>query len=312
MSEYMIPSYAKSYNIGHRALVQYFDSIVENETWVVEEKIDGSQFSFSRRGDDFFFRSKNKPFPSDVPEKMFSFGVEKVLELGTELRDGWVYRGEYLRSPKHGALSYKSIPSKHVVIFDVEDEHGRLLSTERRTDEAERLGFTAVRIISRFNSAPSEMLPVLNGWLEEESQLGGPKVEGVVIKRTERLLFDDQTSKLMIAKYVSETFREDQKKAWKQDNPGRNDVVQRLILEYQSKARLEKSIQRLKDSGDWDGSPKDIGPLMKLFPDDLLEDHKEDIKDALFTHFWSHIRRGVVAPIPRWYKEWLVENGTKG
>lgn len=305
--QYIIPSYAKSYNIGHRALLNFFSG--EDEVWRVEEKVDGSQASVSLRDGKLYFRSKGRGFTEENPEDMFRRLVEQCKERESLFREGWIYRGEYLARPKHNCLTYARAPLGNLVLFDIEDENGQLLSNAEINEEAARLGFDPVLLLMELSGGEAPpTLELLKSLLGQRSNLGGPTVEGVVIKRTRTLLYDSQPSKLMIAKYVSEAFKEDQRKDWRESNPSKSDVIATLIDRYTSAARLNKCIQKLREAGKHESSLRDIGQLIPMFGEDLLEDHEQDIKDALFAHFWPHIKRGVTRPVPQMYKDWLVEN----
>jgi hypothetical protein len=110
-----IHSYPKINNVGHPEIATIFDDPV-----LVEEKIDGSQISFGVLDGELKIRSKNSDIHVEDTEKMFSQGVETILSIKDSLTPNWVYRGEYLKKPKHNALSYSRIPNKHIIIFDIE------------------------------------------------------------------------------------------------------------------------------------------------------------------------------------------------
>jgi hypothetical protein len=54
-------------------------------------------------------------------------------------------------------------------------------------------------------------------------------------------------------------------------------------------------------------SPKDIGLLVKEVPKDIRDECEDEIKEILFSHFWSKISRGVIRGLPEWYKKKLAE-----
>lgn len=308
--KYAIPSYAKSYNIGHRALENFFSG--DDEVWRVEEKVDGSQASVTLRDGKLHFRSKGRAFTEETADDMFKKFVASCKERESLFVEGYIYRGEYLSRPKHNCLTYARVPEGNFVIFDIEDESGNLLDNSDINAEAAKLHFDPVLLLMELEAgAMPPSLDLLRSLLGQTSNLGGPTIEGVVIKRTRNLMFDGATGKLMIAKYVSEAFKEDQKKDWRESNPNKSDVVASVVDRFTSKARLVKCIQKLKEGGKYEGSLRDIGALMQMFPEDLLEDHREDIKEALFAQAWPHIKRGVTRPIPQMYKDWLVENQGK-
>jgi hypothetical protein len=117
--------------------------------------------------------------------------------------------------------------------------------------------------------------------------------------------------KVAMGKFVSEKYKEVQGGEWRKDNPTKQDIIDRLIGQYRTHARWQKAVQHLRESGILEGSPRDIGNLIKEVPQDVLKECEDEIKNALFAHFWPNIRRGVTAGLPEWYKEQLLEEAFK-
>ena len=296
MEEKQIGSYPSIYAVGHKAIQDIFKDNV-----VIEEKIDGSQFSFMVSDGVLHCRSKGKQLVIDAPEKMFKRAVATVIELRPLLADGWVYRCEYLEKPKHNTLAYDRIPAKHLILFDVMTGVEEYLSPAEKVAEAGRLGLEVVPTIFSGRIAEIDMLRNL---LETTSVLGGCNIEGMVIKNYD--LFTRE-KKIAIAKYVSEKFKEKHANEWKKTNPSANDIVRELIATYRHETRWQKAIQHLRDNGKLEGSPRDIGALIREVPEDVKKECEDEIKDALFAHFWPKIRRGVTAGLPEWYKDVLAQ-----
>lgn len=124
-------SYPKVHAIGHMAIRE----ILLDEV-LIEEKVDGSQFSFGRFGDTLKCRSKGQELDVSAPEKMFTPAVELAQALAPILRDGWTYRGEFLGKPKHNTLTYTRIPEKTVILFDINSGHEMYLSRAEKEAEA--------------------------------------------------------------------------------------------------------------------------------------------------------------------------------
>lgn len=294
-----LPSYSSIFALGHRALGADF----LHGPVLVEEKIDGSQFSFSVDADgNVSCRSKGAVIEVGEPEGMFKAGVEAVKLLAPDLTPNWVYRGEYLQKPKHNTIAYSRIPAHHVILFDIDRGGQDYLSYDEKRTEAGRLGLEVVPV---FFDGALENLEALKALLEQDSCLGGAKPEGFVIKRYDRFGEDKKT---LMAKYVTEAFKEVHSKEWKAANPSRMDVVQSLIAQYQTPARWAKAVQHLREAGQLEGSPKDIGALLREIPTDIQKEAEQDIKDALFAYAWPHIKRGVTAGFPQWYKDELAKS----
>lgn len=295
-----IPSYPKVYALGHRAIPGIFNSTV-----LVEEKVDGSQFSMGVIDGELCCRSKGKDLVIDAPEKMFTAAVDTAKSLVSVLHPGWVYRCEYLQSTKHNTLKYSRIPKGHLIVFDVMAGLEEYLDYENKSIEAERIGLEVVPLLFRGVVTGMEMF---NQLLEMDSCLGGCKIEGCVVKNYS--VFTDE-KKAAIGKYVSEEFKEVHRNEWKQGNPTPTDIVQQITQEYRTPPRWKKAVQHLKERGELDGSPKDIGPLMKEVVVDVKQECEQEIKNALFAHFWPHIRRGLTHGMPEWYKQMLAESAFK-
>lgn len=290
-------SYPSIYNLGHKNVLDIF-----NEDVLIEEKIDGSQFSFGLFADELRCRSKGATLNIDAPEKMFQKAVDVAKGLIDKLNNGWTYRCEYLQKPKHNALAYDRVPQNNLILFDINTGEEEYLSYEAKKQEAERLGFEIVPIMfyGKVNS-PEE----IKAFLEKESILGGQKVEGVVVKNYARFGLD---KKALMGKYVSEAFKEVHSNEWKKSNPSGSDIIQELILQYRTPARWNKSVMHLKERGLIENKPKDIGLLMKECRIDILKECEAEMKEKLYAWAKDKILRGCVAGLPEWYKEQLLNN----
>lgn len=288
-------SYPKIYAIGHRELKPLFEDPV-----LIEEKVDGSQFSFGVFDGVLRARSKGQELVIDSPEKMFEQAVATAQSLASTLRDGWTYRGEYLQKPRHNALAYDRIPDRHIILFDINTDQEVYLSPEEKAEEAKRLGLEVVPAI--FSGVMSDVDSLL-ALLDRVSCLGGAKVEGLVVKNYSKFGGD---KKALMGKFVSEAFKEIHRGQWRKDNPTNRDVLQNLIGQLRTPARWEKALQHLKEAGQISGTPSDIGALMKETQRDVVEECADEIKDQLYRWALPHIRRGVVHGVPDWYKRKLA------
>src|SRR5438445_2697648 len=112
MSE--IHSYPKVWALGHGACQGILDDPVR-----VQEKIDGSQFSFMKEGAGVVhYRSKSAVVRPEDPG-MFAKAVVAVREVEHLLVPLWTYRGEFLMKPKHNVLAYERTPRGNVILFDI-------------------------------------------------------------------------------------------------------------------------------------------------------------------------------------------------
>lgn len=287
-------SYPKIYALGHAYLAELlYDEVI------VEEKIDGSQFSFGRFDGELRLRSRGEAFQPEAPQQMFRKAVDAVLPL--DLHDGWTYRGEYLAKPKHNSLPYSRIPLQHVMLFDINDGHESYLSADAKRAEAERLGFECV---PTFHAGRIESAEQIREFLGRESVLGGAQIEGVVVKNYRRFGAD---GKALMGKFVSEAFKERHAVEWKKANPGKGDVVEALIAALRSEARWAKALQHMRERGELLGDPKDIGPALKEINMDVLAECGDEIRERLFKWVWPQISRAITRGFPEWYKQQLLD-----
>ena len=202
----MISSYPSLYALGHRITKQIFDNDV-----IVQEKIDGSQFSFGvDRLGNLHIRSKGCTIYPESADKLFKNAVIQVLAIKDKLLPGYIYRSEAVTSPRHNHLAYNRAAKGYIVLFDIEhtldapdklESNATFLSPEKVTEQANLLEIEPIRNLH--NGKLSSVDEVLH-FMELESQLGGPKLEGVVIKNYYQFGPD---KKIIIAKYVSEAFK---------------------------------------------------------------------------------------------------------
>jgi len=291
-----ISSYGKVYNLGHKALEHILSGAV-----TIEEKVDGSQFSFARAGDTLLCRSNGQQLNVNAPEKMFELAVMSCKERFDLLHDGWIYRGEFLSKPKHNTLCYGRVPNGNIVIFDIDKGEQDYLNYKDKIEEAKRIGLECVPFI---HEGILSDISHFKDLLEQDSFLGNAQIEGVVVKNYSQFGLDGKALK---GKFVSEKFKEVHNKDWKERHPGGTDIKDQISEELRTEARWEKAVQHLREAGTLTDSPKDIGPLMKEICQDSLTECEEHVKLRLFKWAWQDISRKLTRGFPQWYKERLLE-----
>lgn len=291
-------AYPSLFTLGHKALTGLLDAPVN-----VEEKVDGSQFSFGVTPDgEVKVRSKGAILHPDAPDKMFARAVDTAKALAPTLTPGWTYRGEYLMKPKHNALAYERVPKQHVIVFDVCRGHEDYLTYDEKRAECERIGLECIPLLF---SGSVTGIDHFRTFLDTPSVLGGQKVEGVVVKQREVRLYGPD-KKALIGKFVSEAFKEVHSASWRKSNPGKNDILDFLGEKYRTPARWAKAAQRLREAGALTDTPKDIGPLLNAVPPDIEKECADEIREALWAWAWPHIRRMATRGLPEWWKDQLL------
>lgn len=289
-----LSSYPKVFNLGHKAI----EDLLKDDV-IVQEKVDGSQFSWCKTADGILhFKSHHKEV-YDGDSSMFDEALVSVKAVADKPKPGWIYRGEYLRIPHHNVLTYGRIPANHIIIFDITIGLEEYLPYYEVEKEAKRLGFEVVPIFFQGKITDFEQLKEL---LETESCLGGTKIEGVVIKNYYRFGRDKHC---LMGKWVKEEMKEKISKGG--ETKSHKDILTVLGVKYRTEARWFKAIQHLREQGLLVDEPKDIGILIKEINNDVLVEEQEEIKEAVFKWAWKSISRIITAGFPEFYKEFLAK-----
>lgn len=292
-------AYPKVYNLGHPAIADLFRDPVH-----VEEKVDGSQFSWTVTVDGTLqCKGSGPPIVVEAPNDPFKLAVRWCIDNQSVFHPGWTYRGEVLNKPKHNILVYERIPKNNIILFDINTEEETYLPYYMKVIEADRIGLEVVPALNNALPLHINSPEDLKALLDTPSILGGA-IEGVVIKNYNRFGPD---KKVLMGKYVSPEFKETHKTAWRNMNPTQQDVLMRITTALKTEPRWMKAVQHLRESGKLEDHPKDIGLLIKEVPADILKEEMDFIKDTLFQWAWPNIQRGVVAGLPDWYKARLVD-----
>lgn len=283
----MIPSYGKINTVGHRDLTKLFDGPV-----VVQEKIDGSQFS-AMVDDDLvlYCCSKSSVLDLEHPQKLFGPAVEHMKKVQSKLAPGRVYRFEAMNRPKHNVLAYERVPVGNLVLYDVTLMHRNGFTLPIDQNLASYADFLEVECVQEIHRGEALAADIMT-FLSAKPQLGGAMIEGVVVKNY---------AEGLKGKYVAPRFQEIM-----HGRPARAPkagIVEQLSHLYCSEARWEKAVSHLRDEGKLKDSVADIGNLIKEIQRDITEECAPDILEALFNYHIKDLRNGWIAGFPEWYKK---------
>lgn len=282
----MIESYPKAEHLRDR------DALLSGPV-VVEEKVDGSQFSFRRDGKTTWCRSKSVPFEALNYEGPFKQVVDAVAAL--DLPEGLTFRGEYLQRPRHNVLAYDRVPKHHVVIWDVQDTAGRYVP--RAEKEGLCRSFDLELVPQLFEGEVTR--DVLVEALTTMSMLGGQRIEGVFVKSYDRP--HPKGEPLWACKLVAEQFQEVAKRS-RIRKEKHDDPLDGVLERYRTESRWMKAIQHLRDRGTLTNSRKDIGNLIKEIQEDVLLECVDDIKREVFDVIKKRLMSTVIDGFPQWYQ----------
>ena len=276
-------SYGKVYHLGTREVSGILDMPV-----YVEEKVDGSQFSFGKKDGELWVASRGGFKPLDTDDKMFTGAIATAVAALPSLIEGWTFRGEAMRGERHNKLTYGRVPPGNFMLFDVQDEEGRSLGRPMVEECAVTLNVEPVALVAPAGHYSRAQLDEL---VVGQSALGRCDREGIVIKQV------PHEGKRLKAKIVGAAFRE--KVGAK---PKKGSDIAAIVAQYRTEARWDKQIQHLRDEGKLTQSMKDVGPLMKELASDLQEECHDEIKAVLWPKIWKQIVKGISRGMPEYYR----------
>ena len=290
-------SYPKIFSLGTDYIRDIFLEPVE-----VSEKVDGSQFAFGKINGELRLRSKGASLYTTNPQKMFAAGISYVESIQDRLPEGMIFYGEYLRAPKHNSLTYNRTPKNHIALFGVMDMTQKCHPNIQAW--ADILEVDHVPIIHAGNISGVTEIAAL---MDRESYLGGPKIEGLVVKNYHRqFLLGGQPMPLMAGKLVSESFKEVHRERWGAEEKS-SSRMETFFESFRTHARWEKAVQHLAERGELENQPRDIGKLFKEIHIDIEAEEEQNAKEFLWCEFKDQIKRRASAGFPEWYKMKLAE-----
>lgn len=301
------PAFPKIFALGSPPSVGILDGQVE-----LTEKVDGSQFAFGFLDGVLRFRSKGVEIHEGNVMKLFKPAVEYVRSIEVEIKRSFpdvTFYGETLYTKNHNVLTYNAVPKNNIMLFGAQYTDGHFEGDYSLLKAySDILQIDVAPLLFRGNGLTFGDIQTL---LEKESYLGGPKIEGVVIKRYEPALLANMVLPIWSAKYVSEKFKEVHRA---HDNGEFNNKLnwEEYKKTFRTEARWQKAIQHLQESGVLTHSPKDIGPLIVEMNKDAIEECKEEILTNLWKFFGKDLVRTISSGFPEWYKHKIAEEATKG
>lgn len=298
--------YPKVRTIGHREIGDILAGPV-----VIQEKVDGSNFSFGKTIEgELFAMSRAQRLNFAAPEKMFAPALAHVQAIAHHIASGEAFRCEYLRKPKHNVIAYDRVPWNHLVLFERETQASTGVwssagdSRYLLQETAKALWIDVVPELFRGDVSCTKALAELaENWFSATSFLGGSKIEGIVVKNFNR--FSEHQGHILVGKLVRQEFKE-QHSHVKRANGETPCKLEAIGLRFGGPARWEKAVQFLRESGALKGQPEDIPALLRRVQQDIEEECLDEIKEALWRQFKGAVFKGCRQGLPEWYKSKLL------
>jgi hypothetical protein len=265
---------------------------------------------------DVFAWSRTQELRLSGAEKMFAPAIEHVKKIALRIGCGMIVRCEYLQKPKHNVLAYDRVPKNHLAIFQIDFFEGDLSGPESIYNHGllkEYAELYEIDVVPQFfagtlGDMPDTFAEAVRGLHNLESFLGGPKIEGVVIKNFGQT--DERTgATYLVGKVVREEFKEVHKHQVKLDKP---DPVSIIGARCGGPARWQKAVQALTEKGELTGSMEDIPKLMRYVQLDVATEEEDAIKEALWKLYRKNVLGCTTKGLPEWWKQKLAAEYTDG
>ena len=296
----MIASYPKVMNYGNSGT----ENALVGEV-IIQEKVDGSQFRWGFDNDgNFVMGSHNCEMFYPTDNKLFKDAIEYIYRDKNSGMANLFFFAECLCKPKHNTLKYDTIPTNHLMIFDVL-RNGAWCPVDELVHWANFWGVDYARELYRGTIENSlEGIKSLSRFLDTDSYLGGTKIEGIVVKNYNQYIQIGTHVWPIFTKYVNPAFREKNDGSHKADRPD----LEAFLRSFATEARWNKAIQHLNEQDKLVHGVQDIGPLIQEIHKDIPEEESETIKHYLYRHFIKAILSRATNGFPEWYKAKIIND----
>ena len=246
--------------------------LYDDDTIVIEEKVDGGNGSFWLEEDGIHFGSRNRDLTTDKDVKTFARQqiqlkehLESMEKEGIKINPDYIYYVEWMA--EH-TIRYTSAP--YVIAFDIrlkramnEDDYGLFLGRDTRENEFERLRIENVPCVWRGNVTELKKLNI-NELIPKSKYYSG-WAEGIVIKNYCRKSRNGNHQ--LYAKVVREEFKEDNKAVFGSVRQSVSDT-DKIVEEFCTEARVRKAVLKFVNE---DNMPLNLS-IMKYVPSYIIKD----------------------------------------
>ena len=265
---------------------------------IVQEKVDGSQFTITKQNGVLQFYNKNKQVsPKRGPWINVWLAIQGKEDM---FQEGLYYHGEAFTDRHTNVVVYNRVPRYFWLVYKIVRQDNSILTP---VEMHELLKGTGIELVQTLYDSQTEELHTKMGlqtiidillfkigsFCEIQSCLGG-KPEGIVVK----VLNVPNAGKISNTryKYVLPEFAEmHQEKRHRLPEVPDAQFIKELGLVYDTDARRQKAVQHLKEQERWtDGDTmKNIQAMVDELDNDLLKERVDEIKDMLLARFWKEI-----------------------
>ena len=278
-------------------------NIIESDHVIIQEKINGSQFTIFKKDGELHFYNRNKEVgPKGDPYVNAYLSLQKRKDF---FEDGFFYHGEAMKTTTTNNAAYKRMPRYYWIVYEIQRADGSLLTPDEMTVALQNTGIEMTQVL--YDSHKNKSVPVqevidqLMAQIESgilESCLGGIP-EGIVIKVLNSVR-DGKISNYRF-KQVRPIFAEmSQDRRNKIEQVSDADFIREIGEIYNTDGRREKARQHMKEKNTYNykNVNANIGTMVHELDDDLLKEAEEDIKNMLFIRFFPEISKVARGDVP--------------
>ena len=266
---------------------------------IIQEKVDGSQLTITRKGDKLIYYNKNKQISGQGKPWLNSYIL--LNNRAHLFREGLFYHGEAMKSVYSAKVNirYEREPRYFWIVYEIVRKDNTILTPEEMKEVLEGTGIEMVPILydntvevcdNYIEKAKDTIKCIEHGTIK--SCLGNIAPEGVVLKVLNR---DRGKGKVSTTRYkfVRGEFSEtNHSKKQKLPELSQEQIIDGIGKIYDTDARKQKAVQHLEEQGKWkDKITQNIGLMVNELDADLLKECEQEIKDLLFVRFWPQISK---------------------
>lgn len=259
----------------------------DQDTIVIEEKVDGGNGSFWLEGNDIHFGSRNRDLTLENDQKAFavqqielSKHLHSLKDAGICLNKDYIYYIEWMALH---TIRYTDAP--FVIGIDIRQKRnmdlgaegsGLFLGRELREKEFERLKIECVPLIWRGTVKELKKLNIQD--LIPLSKYYNGKAEGLVIKNYQRK--SRTGNHQLYAKIVREEFKEENKAVFG-GLRNKESETKKIVEKYCTEARIRKAVFKFTNE---DNYALDRN-LMKVIPSYVIKDILKEEFNEIYAEF---------------------------
>jgi glutaredoxin 3 len=279
-----------------------------NRQWYIQEKIDGSQFSFRILNGKLVFYNKNKPIHRKQKNAIFVAAIMMIEQIASKLNPNFTYHTEAVEKPKHSTVCYDRTPLYLCMVYDIQNEFGDTLVPSEVIKECKRIGLEHVPILydhgqkcksvtdlATLQLTPDLIMKDLMQQIEQgqiRSGLGNVPPEGIVLKHP-RFTKANGDIVSVKQKFVSTRFKERHQHGSKVHAGQRSPTafLDYLGKQFANPARMVKAQQHLLEGGEY--KTREHIPEWQLREElfrDLYKEFAKTIKKHLVHEFGWYMK----------------------